>query len=402
MARHESTARRTRPSSHDLEAAFDRCGAGSEALRECVLACRRSARRALDAELARLLIARGHDAREPCTRELTARLEDLSVGDLLQMISMGRKDGLIEVVHGALVSRIWCAGGEIIDAVSGRLQGEAAAYRILGLDHGELLADFRRVQRQRVIATSTQELMLEAARRKDECSVLQRRLGGARRVYSSVPSAAAASGVGRLESDALAACTPGAAIDEVLASSAQADLETLQAVSALVERGCLVASEQGAARGRPAVEASAAVKRWAWSILGDRWSQAWVVLGTCALLGVGAVLIGVRQPAPRLAEQSTGKLSATTLSARPNVSAAVPPVPRASYAVEVAVEPVQAGFWLDGELVGAGDLSILLARDGRMHELRIDAAEHVARTLLFRDVSPPRAVALERVPTAPE
>jgi hypothetical protein len=407
------TRRSALPSQPDLDAAFERCGASHEALRECVIACRRSARRGLDAELYRLLSARGHDARALCARELCARLADLSVGELLQMIAMGRKDVSIEVLHGALVSRIWCSAGEIVDAVSGRLQGEPAAYRILALDAGELVADFRPVRRPRVIATSTQEVMLEAMRRKDECAVLQRRLGGSQRVYSSVPSAMPSSAVNNLESAALQAFTPGAAIDTVLAGSAQADLETLQAVSALVERGHLVPSDAGAVCRLPAASAPAVPLRrqpWAWFREMAR-PRLWLLLGASAALGVVAAVLWPIRPAARLAEQSTGRLSAApsaagltaaapTAAALPAPSPSVPeraaPTSPGVFAVEVVVEPAQATFWLDGVLVAAGDFSILLTRDGRLHELRITAPGHLGQTLLFRDVSPPRAVVLER------
>lgn len=392
----------------DLDAAFDRCGSGQDALRECVLACRRSARRAVDAELFRRLSARGQDARELCARELCARLVDMSVGELLQTVAMGRKDVLIEVTHGALVSRIWCAAGEIVDAVSGRLRGEAAAYRILALDAGELVADFRLVQRPRAIATSTQEVMLEAVRRKDECAVLQRRLGGPQRVYSSVASAVPAGGVSDLESAALRACTPGASIDSVLASSTRADLETLQALSALVARGWLVANDGVAARSAPDTALPEVAQRCS-SLTSGGWTRPplWVLCATTAALGLAAVIAWplCLAPPPRLAEQSTGRLSAApapsgaSASAKPRPNAAANDTsPRGAYSVEIAVEPAQATFWLDGALTAAGDLAILLARDGRLHELRIAAPGHVPQTLVFRDVSPPRAIVLERAP----
>lgn len=397
------TQRSAHASPVDLDAAFDRCGPGPVALRECVLACRRSARRALDAELFRLLAARGEDARDLCARELCARLADISVGELLQMIAMGRKDAVIEVMHGALVSRIWCSEGAIVDAVSGRLRDEAAVYRILALDAGELVADFRPVRRARAIATSTQELMLEAVRRKDECAVLQRRLGGTQRVYSAAVSTVPASGVSPLESAAFRAFTPGAAIDSVLAGSTQPDLETLQAVSALVERGCLVANDAASLPSSPATLSLQPVSRRAWFRDFTR-ARLWGLLAASAALGVlAATLWPEWAPAPRLAEQSTGRLSAAPAAAPTAPTAPVSAASRAGlaggeapYAVEIAVEPAQAALWLDGALIAAGELSILLARDGRLHELRVAAPGHVPQTLLFRDVSPPRAVVLER------
>ena len=318
----------------DIDAAFDRCGSGQEALRECVLACRRSARRALDAELLRRLSARGQDARELCTRELCAGLTDISVGELLQTVAMGRKDVMIEVVHGALLSRIWCTAGEIVDAVSGRLRGEAAAYRILALDAGELIADFRSVPRPRVIATSTQELMLEAVRRKDECAVLQGKLGGGQRVYRSVASAVPSHAVSHLESAALQAFTPAASIDSVLAGSTQADLETLQAVSALVERGCLVANDGASPRSAPATPPPRLPRRGLPRWLRDMMrASLWLPLTASAALGVAVATLWpvCSSPAPRLAEQRTGRLSAAPVVVASRPSAPENDTPRSAF-----------------------------------------------------------------------
>ena len=77
------------------------------------------------------------------------------------------------IVHAEQTSRIWCADGKIVDAESGCLTGELACHRIWGLDAGELRADFRPVRRARSIQSSTPGLMLEAARRKDECAMLR-------------------------------------------------------------------------------------------------------------------------------------------------------------------------------------------------------------------------------------
>ena len=78
-------------------------------LRAYVLARRRLARRALDAELLRALSGTGFDASDICARELTAAIADLSTCELLQIIANGRKNATIELVHGSFISRIWCA-----------------------------------------------------------------------------------------------------------------------------------------------------------------------------------------------------------------------------------------------------------------------------------------------------
>jgi hypothetical protein len=424
---------------HDLEALIDSCGSSPEALRECVLTYRRSARWALDAQLHRILSGRAHDARDLCARELTASLADISVGELLQTIGMGKKDAIIDVFHGPLKSRMWCSGGEIVDAATGRLKGEAAVYRILALDHGELLVDFRPVQRPRTLQSSTQALMLEALRRKDECAVLEKRLGGPDSVYSSVANAPLPDRAHGLESALLDAFKAGARIETVLASSALDDLAILQAMCALVERGSLVESDSAptlVARPTPPAKLPPldALRRW----LGDfRRFASWRIAVLVAF-GVSVVLLALvlQHPsedelAPRKSEVPVADRAAPNekmardralQSAQPFAAAVAPSAPReafpsaldlrdASYPVQVMVDPATAELWLDGTRLSIGELSIVLARNGRTHELRITAPEHRSQTFLFRDNSPPRAVRLqpddnegandERNPTSP-
>lgn len=226
----------------ELAAVFEASAGSPDAMRECVLSLRRSMRAAQDAQLSRVLSTKGHDARLACSRELCVGLADVSVGELLQTISLGRKDAIIDVFDGSLVGRVWCHRGEIVDAVSGRQRGEAAAYRVLACDHGEMVADFRAVRRARRIEVSTQVLMLEAARRKDECAVLEARLGGPRAAY--VPAAKGVLAAARGADAALCrSFAGGAGIDAVRAGSALDDLELLQAICSLVERGLLVACD---------------------------------------------------------------------------------------------------------------------------------------------------------------
>jgi len=384
-----------------IAAALDACGSSPERIREWVLACRRSARRALDSHLQRALALRGYDAGELCASELTATLTDVTVCDLLQTISMGRKDAVIEVVHAGQTSRIWCADGKIVDAESGRLTGELAFHRIWGLDAGELCADFRPVRRARSIQSSTPGLMLEAARRKDECAMLRNQLGGPDLIYSAVSRATSAqAGASSVESALLEAFNPSASIDDVLANGALGDLELLQALCSLQLRGCLVPSRELPDPAPPApTKACESGLRVAWlraRARALRLSAAWRVLLPALGLGLAVVLVfAVRHRSePQGATRSLAEIKVE--SALPDPATISAP----TFPVQVTAEPAQAALWLDGERIATGVLSIVLVRDGRTHELRIDAPEHRPQTLLFRDLSPPRRITLQRVRAA--
>jgi CheY-like chemotaxis protein len=96
-------------------------------------------------------------------------LADMAVVDLIQTLELGRKSGIIHFTseqsrHGAIYFR----NGQIIDAELGRLQGEAAVYRLLGWSDGSFEVEFKTIRRNDVIQRSNQALLMEGMRRVDE------------------------------------------------------------------------------------------------------------------------------------------------------------------------------------------------------------------------------------------
>jgi hypothetical protein len=328
---------------------------------------------------------------------------------------MGRKDATIDVFHGSLASRIWCTGGEIVDAMSGRLVGEAAVHRIMAVEQGELVADFRPVRRPRVVVSSTQALMLEALRRKDECAVLEKRLGGAECVYRAAPAAGVKIEKGSLHAALLEAFEGGARIESVLATSARDDLSMLQAIAQLVDKGALVPADGGPTLVVPPLPSALQVPA-ANSVPAppaERWKIDWrLPAGVAAFIVlVLAIVFVVRIPpdaeVPVYTTQASGEhgeherdpVEAERSETAIEHGALGEPTPGGerrdgSYPVRVLVEPAFAELWLDGKWIATGELSMLLGRTGETHELRIAAPGHRAQTLLFRDTPPPRAVRL--------
>jgi hypothetical protein len=388
----------------DIDAALADCGPGFDELRERVLACRRRARRDLDARLERALSSRGIESERACAIELTASLDDFSVCELLQVIAQGRKDAVIDVVFGELSGRMWCSEGEVVDAVSGRLKGEAAAYRIVALAQGEVVVDVRPVRHARAVTVSTQALLMEALRRKDEGAVLESRLGGPDCIYRSAPGVAPRADLRGLERALLDALDAGARLGSVLACSSVDDLTVLQAMAELVERGWLVPVSDASRSARIPrdgvldVPAAGGARR----PLRAR-TMAWVAGVTVLSIGTALAVARWRSSALPPPRAEVASLSAATPG-----RAGSAPAPQAGlegesapyiYPLQLVVNPSSAEIWLDGHRVATGELSMVLARDGRAHELRISAPEHVPLVLLFRDVPPPRAVVL--APRAP-
>ena len=166
-----------------LQQACAQYGLSTDQLKDWVRIFRRSVRQALDSQLKSTLSIQGLEIDELSRGEFSGNLADISVADLVQTIHLGRKDAQITVSHEGGESHVWCQGGEIADAESGKLVGEDALFRILSIEHGSVVAHFCLCPRPRRIVESTPRLLLEALDRNDQRNRLVSRIGDSRRVF---------------------------------------------------------------------------------------------------------------------------------------------------------------------------------------------------------------------------
>src|SRR5690349_7734451 len=155
------------------EQAQQRYGLTRAELKDWVRIYRREARRAFDDRVKSVLSTQGIDMGDLSAAEFSGNIEDMSVAELLQTVQLGGKDAEIRIEQERELSHIWCVGGQVVDATTGALRGAAAVYRLLSFERGRVHADFSPVQRSRAITVSTQTLLMEGARRFDECRQLR-------------------------------------------------------------------------------------------------------------------------------------------------------------------------------------------------------------------------------------
>ncbi|MCS6798279.1 MAG: DUF4388 domain-containing protein [Myxococcota bacterium] len=98
----------------------------------------------------------------------TGTLADMSLPDLLTTIDVSRKSGTLWLVSGADRGTLWFRDGQLLDAETGRLRGEAAIYRMLVWNEGSFEIVFGPVERERRIEASTPAVLMEGMRRLDE------------------------------------------------------------------------------------------------------------------------------------------------------------------------------------------------------------------------------------------
>jgi len=201
---------------------------------------RREARRVLDERVRAALATQGMDLDDLEAAEFTGSVERLAVGEVIQTLALGRKDAEVLIEHDGQQSRLWCADGDVIDAECGRLIGAPAVYRLLTLERGRVHADCSPVLRQRTINVSTQALLMEGARRSDECRELRSRLGDMRAVYvPSGPAMAPGVEASTMEFAVLRLLDGVRSLEQVVLDSSMPDLETLVHIGKLRERGLM-------------------------------------------------------------------------------------------------------------------------------------------------------------------
>ena len=220
-----------------------RHGISTDMLKDWVREFRRGVQRALDENLTNALSRRGLEVEELARAEFSGSLEHLGVGDLLQTIEMGRKDLHITITHGAEASEIWCREGEVVDARSGSLDGEAAFYRILTLKQGAIVAGFGPHERARRIDLSTPRLLLKAASSNGLRARLMQRIGDPQQVFIVAPESRR-HGVERAgdERDVLDLFDGTRSVEEVVFASGVADARALDIIARFREEQLLLPS----------------------------------------------------------------------------------------------------------------------------------------------------------------
>ncbi len=390
-----------------LAAAGERYGLSAEVIHDWLRLFRRSALFAFDEQLKQTLINQGADATVLAAAEFTGTLADISIADLIQSVQIAGKDAVITVTNDALESRIWCSAGAVVDAQSGRLTAEAAAYRILRFEQGRVVADLRSAPRARTINISTHRLLLEAAQRKDESALLWQKLGDGQCLYRiAKPATGARAGLSPAQLSLLALFDKPLSLREGLSQSELGDLETLKLLKRLIESRRLVVANVSAVSRSLAPRAAGVSTHSMAGILpltashvveratrrGHWRGWFWGALGVLALPPAALWLRIVWQA------DDTPSRAADPMPSTPPMPLASPADRPSSYQVAARVEPAHAEIWLDRRNIASGEFSTVLSRDGTTHELRVIAEGYIPATLLFVDTAPPSEIRLETLP----
>jgi DNA-binding response OmpR family regulator len=99
---------------------------------------------------------------------LTGAVDALGLVDLFQSLASWKRTGRVICEQQGKTAEVWVRDGEIVDAQSGPISGEAAFYRLLRWKGGTFRVEFGPVDGEARIEPGTERLILEAMRRVDE------------------------------------------------------------------------------------------------------------------------------------------------------------------------------------------------------------------------------------------
>jgi hypothetical protein len=99
---------------------------------------------------------------------LRGNLAQLSLLDILKMLSSGKRSGRLDIHQGAKSGEIYLQYGTLIHAVSGTHLGENVVYTLMGWLDGDFSFTPDIEASEQSINVSTEQIMLEAARQADQ------------------------------------------------------------------------------------------------------------------------------------------------------------------------------------------------------------------------------------------
>jgi hypothetical protein len=103
-------------------------------------------------------------------------LSELPLPDIIQLVSVGGKNGVFQLTDGAQSGQIYLRDGQIVHATFGEASGEEAVYALAMWNRGEFRFDPGVATEQHTIKKSNTNLLMEAARRLDEWRVLSKKI----------------------------------------------------------------------------------------------------------------------------------------------------------------------------------------------------------------------------------
>jgi hypothetical protein len=119
---------------------------------------------------------------------LKGNLAQLSLLDILRMLSSGRRSGRLDVRQSGKTGEIYLERGNIVHAVTGTQLGEKGVYTLLGWLEGDFSFTPDINPPEHSINTTTEQLMLEASRQAEQWEDIKDVLSSTDAIFNLSPS----------------------------------------------------------------------------------------------------------------------------------------------------------------------------------------------------------------------
>lgn len=133
----------------------------------------------IDQVITRIAEASPRESRGPLEQELRGNIEQMPMIDIIQLLAMNRRSGVLAITTSYGAGEIRLADGAVIDAVYRRLEGEKAFYRLLGERAGRFAFSPGEPSTLRRLTAPAGQLLMEAMRQQDEVTRRRRELAPA-------------------------------------------------------------------------------------------------------------------------------------------------------------------------------------------------------------------------------
>lgn|GEM_PF-1729564 len=108
------------------------------------------------------------DMLKTSNKAFEGKLSEISLPDLIQVFAINRKSGVLNIKGERLSGNIYLRNGEIIHASTGKVYGEKAFFRLLGVNEGDFVFQPDVLSEQISIRSSLDNLIMEGMRQLDE------------------------------------------------------------------------------------------------------------------------------------------------------------------------------------------------------------------------------------------
>lgn len=122
------------------------------------------------------------------TEVLRGNLAQLSLLDILRMLSTGNRSGRLDIRQGAKSGEIYLKNGNIVHSVTGTQLGEKGVYTLMGWLEGDFSFTPNIEPPERSIDTTTEQLLLEAGRQAEQWEDIKDVLSSTDAVFNISPS----------------------------------------------------------------------------------------------------------------------------------------------------------------------------------------------------------------------